>query len=200
MTSQQPMRRKLRFLLSSCLLGLLTACGGAGENYYLLSATAAAPTGGLHSDLSVAVGPISIPDYINRAEIVFASGPNEFQIPTDALWACSLQKNVSCTVAANLGRILGSGEVRAGLEPGFKPRYQVALDILQFHGISGQEAILDLAWRIQSGASGQTISRHCGSFREPINGDGYAALVAAESRLLEQCAAAIAKSLPSDPQ
>jgi len=71
----------------------------------------------------------------------------------------------------------------------------VALDIRQFHGISGQEAILDLTWRIQGGASAETISRHSGSFREPIIGDGYAPLVAAESRLLGQCAAAIAKSL-----
>ena len=80
-------------------------------------------------------------------------------------------------------------------EPGFKPRYRVALDLRQFHGISGQEAILELSWRIQDGASGTTLSRHSASFREPIVGDGYDPLVAAESRLLGQAAAAIAQSL-----
>jgi hypothetical protein len=145
--------------------------------------------------LSVSIGPVSLPSYIDRAEVVFASGPNEFQIPSNALWAGSLRENISHTVAADLGRVLGSREVRAGLETGFKPRYRVALDLRQFHGISGQEAILDLTWRIQSGASGETISRHNGSFREPIIGDGYAPLVAAESRLLEQAAGAIARSL-----
>ena len=186
----------MRFLFSFCLLGLLTACGGAGANYYRLNAAAAAPTGGADSGRSVSIGPVSLPSYIDRAEVVFASGPNEFQIPTNALWTGSLRDNISRTVAADLGQALGSREVRAGLEPGFKPRYRVALDIRQFHGISGQEAILDLSWRIQNGTSGETISRHSGSFREPIIGDGYASLVAAESRLLEQCAGAIAKSLP----
>ena len=189
-------RFQWRLLLSFCLLGLLTGCGGAGEDYYRLNATAAAPTGAADSGVSVAIGPVALPGYIDRTEVVFASGPNEFQIPTNALWTGSLRDNISRTVATDLGRILRSREVRAGLEPGFKPRYRVELDVRQFHGISGQEAILDLSWRIESGASGETISRHNGNFREPMIGDGYAALVSAESRLLEQCAAAIAKSLP----
>lgn len=184
-----------RLLLCLGLCSLLSACGGAGENYYRLNATAAAPTGGSGSGLSVSVGPVSLPSYIDRAEVVFASGPNEFQIPTNALWVGPLRENISRTVAVDLGRILGSREVRAGLESGFKPRYRVALDIRQFHGVSGQEAILDLSWRIHSSASGQTISRHSASFHEPIIGDGYGPLVEAESRLLEQAAAAIAKSL-----
>lgn len=183
-----------KLLLLICA-GLLTACGGAGENYYRLSATAPAARGTSASGLSVAIGPVKLPSYIDRAEIVFASGPNEFQIPTNALWIGSLQENIARTVASDLGHILGSGNVRAGLEAGFKPRYRVALDLRQFHGISGQEAILELSWRIQDGASGAQLSRHSASFREPIIGDGYDPLVAAESRLLAQAAAAIARSL-----
>ena len=189
------MFRQPRLLLGLALCSLLSACGGTGEKYYKLNATAAAPTGGSAAGLSVAVGPVSLPGYINRPEVVFASGTNEFQIPSDALWVGPLHENISRTVAADLGRILGSGNVRPGLESGFRPRYRVALDIRQFHGISGQEAVLDLSWRIQSGASGETISRHSGSFHQPIIGDGYGPLVEAESGLLEEAAAAIAKTL-----
>ncbi|MBA3651528.1 MAG: membrane integrity-associated transporter subunit PqiC, partial [Chthoniobacterales bacterium] len=147
------------------------------------------------SGLSVSIGPVTLPSYIDRPEIVFASGPNEFQIPTNALWIGSLQENIARTVASDLGHLLGSSNVRGGLEAGAKPRYRVALDLRQFHGISGQEAILDLSWRIQDGASGALISRHSARFQERIIGDGYEPLVAAESRLLAQCAAAIAQSL-----
>ena len=181
-----------RIFFCVCLASLLAGCGSK-EKFYRLGAEAPA-TGRSASGLSVGVGPVSLPSYIDRAEVVFASGPNEFQVPSDALWIGSLQENISRTVAADLGRILGSSNVRSALDGGGRPRYRVALDIKQFHGISGQEAILDLSWRIQTG-SGQTISRRSGSFREPIVGDGYAALVQAESRLLEQCARAIAGSL-----
>ena len=183
------------FVLCLGLASLLVACGGAREKFYRLSAVAAAPTGGSSSGLSVAIGPVSLPSYIDRAEVVFASGPNEFQIPSDALWIGSLQENISRTVAADLGRMLGSRNVRSSLDGALKSRYRVALEVKQFHGISGQAAILDLSWKIQDGGSGQTISRQSGTFREPIVGDGYAALVKAESRLLEQCAQAIATSL-----
>ncbi len=181
--------------LLSRLSALLAGCGGAREKSYRLSASEAASTGGSASGLSVVVGPVSLPSYIDRAEVVFASGPNEFQVPSDALWLGSLQENISRTVAADLGGILRSRNVRSSLDGGANGRYRVALDVKQFHGISGQEAILDLSWRIQNGASGQTISRHSGSFREPIVGDGYGPLVKAESRLLEQASRAIAASL-----
>ncbi len=187
------MRKQLRFIFCGALLGLLTACGGgAGANYYRLDATAPATAGG--SGLSVAIGPVSLPTYLDRAEVVFATGPNEFQVPADALWIGSLRDNISRTVASDLGRLLGSGNVRSGSEPRFNPRYRVALDIRRFHGISGQEAILDLSWSIQGG-SGVILSRHSAVFREQIVGDGYGPLVTAQSRLLEQCAAAIAASL-----
>lgn len=187
------MRKQLRFIFCGALLGLLTACGGgAGANYYRLDATAPATAGG--SGLSVAIGPVSLPTYLDRAEVVFATGPNEFQVPADALWIGSLRDNISRAVAADLGRLLGSGNVRSGSEPRFNPRYRVALDIRRFHGISGQEAILDLSWSIQGG-SGEMLSRHSAVFREQIVGDGYGPLVTAQSRLLEQCAAAIAASL-----
>ncbi len=187
------MRLQFRLILCLGLCAGLTACGGGKEKFYRLSAEAA-PTGGSAAGLSVSVGPVSLPSYIDRAEVVFATGPNEFQVPSDALWVGSLQENISRAVAADLGRVLGSRNVRAA-EGGGRPRYRVALEVRQFHGISGQEAILELSWRILNGASGKTISRHSGSFREPIVGDGYGPLVKAESRLLEQSAVAIGRSL-----
>jgi hypothetical protein len=190
------MLNKLRFFLCSALLSLLAACGGSGASYYRLDATApAAATGATRSSLSVAVGPVSLPNYLERAEIVFATGPNEFQVPSDALWLGSLEDNINRAVAADLGRILGSPNVRKGSELRSNPRFRVALDIRRFYGISGQAAILDLSWRIQDGASGEVLSRHGAVFHEPIVGDGYGPLVAAESGLLTQCAAAIAESL-----
>ncbi len=189
------MNTLFRFVFCLGCAGFLGSCGGGKEKFYRLSAADAAATGGSSSGLSVAVGPVSLPSYLDRAELVFASGPNEFQVPSNALWIGSLQENISRTMAADLGATLGSRNVRSSLGVGFKPRYRVALDVKQFHGISGQEAILDLSWRVQSGAGGQTISRQSGSFRERIVGDGYAAVVRAESALLDQAAHAIAGSL-----
>ena len=95
-------------------------------------------------------------------------------------------------LARDLQAQLGAREVLTYPWPaGRAPHRRVALDIRQFHGISGSEAILEASWRIEDAAAAAS-PRGSGTFREPINGDGYAAVVAAESRLLAQCAAAIA--------
>jgi hypothetical protein len=173
---------------------ILAGCGGSQQQYYRLSAEPAAATHG-HSTISLGVGPISLPSYIDRSELVFQSGPNEFQVPPNVSWAGSLSDNIAAVLARDLQEVLGSREVLTAPWPaGRSPQRRVALDIRQFHGISGEGAILDAAWQIQD-AAGLTISHGSGRFHEPIDGDGYAAVVAAESRLLAQCAAAIAPSL-----
>lgn len=183
----------LRGALALFVTLLLSGCGSKAEFYRLSAETSAAPTG--HSAISLGVGPISLPGYIDRSELVFQSGPNEFQIPPNVSWAGSLQDNIAAVLARDLQAQLGAREVLAYPWPaGRAPRRRVALDVRQFHGISGSDAILETAWRIED-ASGSALSHGSAVFHEPINGDGYAAVVAAESRLLAQCAAAIAASL-----
>ncbi|CAN5470742.1 hypothetical protein BH20VER3_BH20VER3_23400 [soil metagenome] len=182
----------LRCFLCAALAGWFVSCGST-DQFYRLSASEGAATGS-SAGVSVSVGPVSLPAYIDRAELVFQNGTNEFPVPSNVRWLGSLPENISRVLAENLGHVLHSSRVRSSLETGFTPRYQVALDVRQFHGISGREAILDVSWRILSG--GEVLSRQSALFHEPIVGDGYGPLVAAESRLLEQCALAIAQSLP----
>jgi uncharacterized lipoprotein YmbA len=173
---------------------LLAGCGSKQE-YYRLSAESAATSGGGDRSISLGVGPIALPSYIDRSELVFQSGPNEFQIPPNVSWAGSLEENIAAVLARDLQEQLGAREVLTYPWPsGRAPTRRVTLDIRQFHAISGSDAILDLDWRVQN-SSGGTLAHGSGRFRESIQGDGYAAVVAAESRLLAQCAAAIAQSL-----
>jgi len=183
-----------RAFILVCATFLFSACS-TPEQYYRLMPQGAAPTRG--SGSSIGVGPISLPSYLDRAEIVFQSGTNQFQVPSNARWAGSLGDNISRVLAADLGRILRSGNVLSHPWPaGITPRYQIAIDIQQFHSISGSDAILEASWRIENPATAQTFSRRSASFREPISGDGYPAIVAAQSRLLDRLAADIARSLP----
>ncbi|MDQ2659319.1 MAG: PqiC family protein [Verrucomicrobiota bacterium] len=187
------MTTRLAFILGLGCALLLAGCGGGRDGFYRLSATDLPAAVRGSSGLSVSVGPVSLPSYIDRTELVFQNGPNEFQLPTNARWIGSLQENIGRVVASDLGALLHSNRVRSALDKGAPAQYRVALDLRKFHGISGSEAVLDLSWRIERG--GGTIVRRSQSFRERIIGDGYEPMVAAESRLLGQAAQAIAASL-----
>ena len=181
----------LASLLAALLLG---GCGGTKEEYYRLSASGPATT--KTTGVAVGVGPLNLPTYVDRAELVFQNGANRFEIPAKVRWAGALQDNFGQVLAADIGRHLNSGNVVANPAPSeTRFRYRVSVTVRQFHAVSGQGAILDAAWRVEDAASRQVLHNGNGSFTSPINGDGYAPVVAAESDLVEQLAAAISRSL-----
>ena len=173
---------------------LLAGCGGKPQEYYRLSAVSGGPTRG--GGVAVGLGPVTLPAYIDRAQLVFQSGTNEFQVPSKASWAGPLGENVTQVLADDLGQHLHSGNVlRYPWAPNSKLRYQVVVNVEQFHSISGQEAILDVSWLVEDPESRQILSRHKASFHTPVQGDGYASVVAAESQLLDQLAGDVARSV-----
>ncbi len=183
----------LRRLPLPCLLILFLAGCGGKEQYFRLSADGPGilPAKGV----LLVVGPVSLPTYVDRAELVFQTSDNQFQVPANVHWTGTLQENFTRVLATDLGRRLQSGNVLTyPAPPDLKPRYQVVVDVRQFHAISGGDAILDVGWRVQSPGSNQIIHRQNGSFRERIAGDGYAPVVAAESQLVAQLADAVARS------
>ena len=183
-----------RGLLLALTLTLLAGCGGSAQKYYRLSADGAAPVGA--GGISVGIGPVALPGYLDRAELVFQSSTNEYQIPTTARWAGSLKDNISSVLATDLGERLHSGSVVTfPWDQKAKLRYQVAVDISQFQAISGKGVVLNVTWRVLDGTGTNVVSRHNASFEEPIVGDGYDPVVTAESHLLTKLADAMAASL-----
>jgi uncharacterized lipoprotein YmbA len=182
-----------RAFLSIALL-LSASCSSTRQEYYALRAAESASVyraGGI----SVGIGRISLPSYIDRAELVFQSGKNQFEVPTNARWVGALPDNIAHVLADDLRRILHVVDAPIyPWPPEASPRYVVIADIQQFHGISGSDAILEVSWRIE--ASGKIIVRRYSTLREPIVGDGYAAVVEAESELLARFAETIARLFP----
>ncbi len=181
-------------LASLAIALLLSGCGGTKDQYFRLTASGPATT--KTTGLAVGIGPLVLPTYVDRAELVFQSGPNQFEIPARVLWAGALQDNFGQVLATDLGRHLNSGNIVANPAPGdTRFRYRVSVTVRQFHAVSGEGAILDAAWRVEDAATRQVLRNASGSFHSPIHGDGYAAVVTAESDLVEQLAASISHSL-----
>ncbi len=183
------------FALALALAAFALAGCGTGESYYRLSAEGALP--GNASGVSLGVGPITLPDYIDRGEIVFQSEANRFEIPYERRWAGNLRASTTRVLGTNLARRLGTGNLHLyPWEPGTSLRWQVRVEIQQFHAVSGGDAILQCSWTIEDKQGGGIVVRKVGSFTEPVRGDGYEAIVAAESRLLAQLAGKIASGFP----
>ena len=107
---------------------------------------------------ALGVGPVVLPDYIDRGELVFQSAPNKFEVPYEQRWAGSLRDTTTRVLGTNLARRLGTGNLHFyPWPPGTPLRYQVRVEVQQFHALSGGDAILEATWRIDDGTSGRVI-------------------------------------------
>ena len=172
---------------------LLAGCAVGSKSFYVLTADGPAPAGG---GPGIGVGPVSLAEYIDRPNLVIAESANQLAVAEDHRWAGDLASSIARVTAANLGRQLNTGNVRSWPWQGDEGlRYQVMLDIRQFHGGADGYAVIEAGWRAYSLPDRKIKASRTFVDREPLETDGYQPLVAAQSRLLSRLAADIAGGL-----
>ena len=172
---------------SLLLLLALTACATPPrESFYTLNAPE--PPAPAADAPSIAVGPVAIPEIVDRPQIVVRLGPNQVQIMEQARWAEPLKIGIARVVAANLAATLG-----ARLAPGRNADadYRVALDVQRFE--SPADAVLvEALWTVTSRdgrQSGRSVAR------QPIAAKDYSSLAAAHSAALAAISRDIAAAI-----
>jgi uncharacterized protein len=164
-------------------MALLTGCASPPSRFYTLSSTQGT-AGSPLSSVSVAVGPVAIPEAVNRPEIMVQVGPNQLAADEFNRWAAPLQAEIQRVLIENLTQLLGTSRVfRYPQGVVTSPDFRVRLEVLRFESIPGNAALLDVIWTIQEknekdARSGRT------TWREPLTDTSYDALVAAHSRAL----------------
>jgi len=182
---------RLSHLLSACLL--LAGCGVGPRSFYVLTSDGPAPSGG---GPGIGVGPVALAEYIDRPNLVVAEAENQLGIAENHRWAGDLSASIARVTAANLGRRLKTGNIHSYPWRGDDGlRYQVTLDIRQFHGAADGHAVIEAGWRAFALPERRLVASRSFVDREPLAADGYQPLVAAQSRLLSRLADDIATAL-----
>jgi len=178
---------------------ILAGCGSPKEYLYTLSSstasgsTRALPTNAL---ASIVVGPVTLPEVVDRPQIVVRVGPNQVALAEQHRWAASLKREIPRVIAENLAQLLGSGLVSSyEQEVGARADIQVLLDVKRFDATVGEAATIESFWTIRRASGQPTTGRSV--VREPIGGDGYDGLVAAHSRALAALSREIAEAIRS---
>jgi uncharacterized lipoprotein YmbA len=186
------MRCRAAVAMSWALLIFVAGCASKPSRFYTLSAPptpAAAP-----SDLSVAVGPVSVPAAVDRPQIVVTMGPNQVRLDEFNRWDAPLQNTIARVVAENLVALLGTPRVALSTQTLSIPDYRVAIEVQRFDSALGEAVTLDAMWtvsRTKDGASrtGRTTAR------EPTSEKNYDALAAAHSRAVARLSQDVADAV-----
>jgi len=173
------------YRLVVCLIGmaLLSACASPPSRFYTLSPIQGAPPGRT-STITVAVGPVTIPEAVNRPEIVVQVGANQVALDELNRWAAPLQTDIQRVVMENLVHLLGtSGVSRYPQGPIAVPDFRVQIEVLRFESAPGDAAFLDAIWRVRRKSENEVITGRT-TARVPLSEQTYQALAAAHSRAL----------------
>lgn len=188
------MMRRLPALATVCALVLLAAgCASPASRFYTLS-TAPTPAA-TSSNLSVAVGPVSVPAAVDRPQIVVSVGPHQVRLDEFNRWAAPLQNNIARVVAENLVAMLGTPRVTLSPQSlSVDADYRAAIEVQRFESALGEAATLDAVWTVRRAKDGKSQTGRT-TAREPAPDRSYEALAAAHSRAVARLSRDIADSV-----
>jgi uncharacterized protein len=192
----------IRHLRSLCAL-LAAAGAGVGcfgskpTRFYMLSTVAPAGAMASSGDARViALGPVSIPDYVDRPQIVLRENANQVQIASFDSWAGSLSDMVGRVLLDDLSAQLPGDHVVAFPQGGAAVfDYRVAVQLSRFDVSTAGEAVVAASWRVWDRLGTKTRLTTSATTRAESAGATYHDRVAALSQALADLATEIARSL-----
>jgi uncharacterized lipoprotein YmbA len=172
-------------LLASLALLAISGCASSPpERFYTLESLAAVDPAAGKMSCSVALAPVSVPDLVDRPQMVLRVDANRVVIAEQSRWAEPLKRAIARTIAGNLGHLLDGSRVA------FYPQsasadadYRVMVDVQRFDSAPGTAATIEVLWMVRATRSNTEKSGRS-LIREPVTGNDHEALVAAHERAL----------------
>lgn len=180
------------------LMLFLGACSvTAPTRFYVLdSPPRPLPGGPAQPCLVLGMGPVEIPAYLDRPQIVVRISPNEVQPSDFDQWAEPLAQGIARVMAEAISREVCIKRVEyfpwkssAGVD------YQVSLRVKRFEAVPDQRMELMAHWGLYGSDPRRPLLEGELEMTEPVSGKAYEQMVAAQSRLLEKGASRIAEAI-----
>ena len=190
-------------LLCGLLFLCLTGCAGTEKSrFYTLDYLARAssvPPNAESAGISIGIGPVHLPDYLDRKQIVTRPDKYRLKIAEFDRWAAPLDASFSRVLAENLSILLSTD--RIFLYPWNTSRtidYQVPIEIIQLDGKIPGDANLLVRWSLLKEGKETRIVNKKFQGRKPIAGQGYSGLVTAMSLGIVDLSKEIADTILSE--
>jgi uncharacterized lipoprotein YmbA len=195
--------RHLVFAVGLVILGtslMVGGCASQPSRFYLLSAlpnteTAALATSGEQA-ATIGVGPVTLPRYLDRPQIITRTSPYEFKLAEFDRWAESLDTNFTRVLAENLALLIPTARVAVMPWPRATTMdYQIIVDVTHFLSQVGGESLLIADWILFKGEGQQVLLTEKSRVSAPAGGQDYAAMVAAMSQTVASLSREIATGI-----
>jgi hypothetical protein len=146
--------------------------------------------------ISLGIGPVSLPGYLDRQEIVTRVAQNQVNLAENDRWAEPLEENFTRVLSQNVAAILRAERINAYPWPiDKKPIYQVDVEVLRFEATTAQQAQLSARWAVRNTGKKDSINYRETRLSRPAKARSTEAAVAALSEVLGDFSREIAQAI-----
>ena len=146
--------------------------------------------------VSLGVGPITLPGYLDRQEIVIRIAENQLRFSENDRWAEPLEENFARVLSQNIAMLLRAERINAYPWPvDRKPAYQVEIEVLRFETDVDHQAQLSTRWLVRNNSRKDAIQYHETRLSRPAQSRSTEASIAALSEALADLSREVAAAI-----
>ncbi len=189
------------FFTGMALIGCVAGAPSQPSRFYTLtaldSAKPSAPREAGEQCIAIGLGPVEIPEYLNRAQIVTRLSDNELQVAEFDRWAEPLNENFTRALAENLSELCVDPVMIFPWRSPIRVDYKVEMGVIRFDGALGKDVTLVVLWGIFGEGGDKLLLAKRSVYVEPLADNAYESLVKAKSRAVSRLSQDIAASINS---
>jgi hypothetical protein len=202
----RPVWSWFRILLLGFVAAAVGCAGSPHSKFYTLSplaTTAEVKTSKSipGRELAIGVGPVRLPQYLMRKEIVTRTEENRIDLAEFDLWGGTLQDDFLRSLMENLNLLLADDRVSLFPWPGTGTvDHRVGVEVSRFDGNLGGDVVLIATWTIREGRGNKVVRIRTSRIQEPAGAKSYEGMVAGMSRALARLSREISEEIKTLPR
>jgi len=147
-------------------------------------------------DITIGIGPVQLPQFLNRPQIVIRSGPNKLTVSEFHRWGGYFDQDFLRVLAQDISILMPTNRViEFPWEDRADPDYRIEFNVQQFDGQPGNSVLLNTVWTIKGRKDTKALYAKRSIIRQPVSENDYEALVAAHSQALATLSREIAAAI-----
>ena len=199
------MVRRFTAVVSIFAFLFLGGCGGSKPANYFILHSMQNPVSGVETadtsrDSAIGIGPVKIPDYLDRPQMATRSTLSSLQFAEFDKWAEPLDKNLARVLAENLSFLLSTDRVFVfPWAKSMQVEYQITVDVSRLDNTPDSKIALVALWCILTDEGEKLLMTKRSTISVPVGSPGYQGIASAESRAVEALSREIATAVQSLP-
>jgi len=179
------------------VLALFAGCATSpASKFYTLSPVQVVEQSSGTKPVTIAIDPVTVPELVDRSQIVTTLDANRVSIDEFARWAEPLKSQIPRVLAADLVQFIPGAIVSTYPQRVDDNAYRISVDVQAFDSSANGTVTMAVIWSVRAPKRGEKVSGRS-VVHEAAGGPGYDALVRAHSRALASVANDIAAATHS---